>query len=154
MNLKNCTNISNVNHLRNLIELDASGGCGLNDDGIKDLQNLRILNASNITNAYARYGKYITNINHMKNLVELDAAGNYCCLSDDGIKGLTNLKKLKLSCNLKITDLNHLSKLTELIANENIILDNNSIKGLVNLQKMNLRNCTNISNINHLKHIT
>ena len=77
--------------MTNLIELNASYGCGIGDNGIKDL-NLVILNADG--------NSKITNVNHMSKLKELDA--NFDCgIDDDGIKDL-NLIKLAAEYNQKI----------------------------------------------------
>jgi hypothetical protein len=105
--------ITNVNHMQNLSELDASCS-GINDIGIIKL-NLEKLNIS-------RNNK-ISNLNHMNKLVELDASG--CSgIYDNGIKHL-NLIKLNVMFNKNITNINHMDKLTELIASGCSGIDDN-----------------------------
>jgi len=79
------------------MSLDASLNCGIDDEGIKDLnlERLQIYDNSKITNA-----------NHMTKLKELDASDN-CGIDDGGIKNL-NLKKLNVYNNTKITNVNHI----------------------------------------------
>jgi hypothetical protein len=80
--------------MNNLSELYASGNsCGVNDDGIKNL-NLEILEADS--------NPKITNVNHMRNLSELDASNN-SGIDDFGIKKI-NLKKLKAYNNANISN--------------------------------------------------
>ena len=93
------TNISNINHMKNLIELDCEN-CGINDNGIKDLYNLKNLKAS--------YNKNITNINHMKNLIELEAR--------DASGELYNLQMLNFSFNKNIKDINHMENLIHIFS--------------------------------------
>ena len=97
LNLWNCTHISNINQLKNLTELDASGGnCVINDNGIKDLENLIILKALDNRN--------ITCVNHLQNLEKLDASG-FCGINDNGMSKLLKLKSLYFYRNEKITNL-------------------------------------------------
>jgi hypothetical protein len=104
-------NITNVNHLKKLITLDASGiTCGINNLGIKDL-NLKKLDISNNTNIY--------NINHMQDsLIELHAC--YNSIDDFGISKLNNIQKLNVYHNKNIKNINHMTKLYELNASGNI----------------------------------
>jgi len=62
LNASNNKNITNINHMTKLKELDASGGCGIDDKGISNL-NLEKLDICN--------NHKITNVNHMSNLQEL-----------------------------------------------------------------------------------
>ena len=54
--------ITNVNHMTNLKDLDASGNCGIDNDGIKNI-NPEKLNIE--------YNGKITDVKHMTNLKEL-----------------------------------------------------------------------------------
>ena len=76
--------ITNINHMTKLKELVAQGSCGINDEGINNLNNIEIL--------YVGDNSKITNINHMTKLKELDAQGT-CGISDEGIISLNNLEK-------------------------------------------------------------
>jgi hypothetical protein len=78
--------------MNNLIELYANEYSGINDNGIKNV-NLIKLNANNNSN--------ITNVNHMNKLKELFAHGR-SGISDEGINKL-NLSTLHAYNNLKIT---------------------------------------------------
>jgi flagellin-specific chaperone FliS len=94
--------IYNVNHMENIIELDASYNCGISDEGIKNLKNLQKLCATD--------NFKIKNINHMtQSLIELDASYD-CGISDEGITKL-NLQILYSHCNEKIKNVNHMNKL-------------------------------------------
>src|SRR5205807_10203704 len=68
--------ITNINHMTNLKKLCAKGSCGINDNGIQNL-NLIELNAHD--------NSKITNVNHMTNLKKLWANLD-CGINDDGIK--------------------------------------------------------------------
>ena len=92
--------ITNVNYMTKLQVLHAGNDCGIDDNGIKDL-NLIELNAFN--------NSKITNVNHMTKLQILYARGD-CGIDDNGIKDL-NLIKLDSSDNSKITTVNHMTKL-------------------------------------------
>jgi hypothetical protein len=104
LNASNNKNITNVNHMSKLIELDASGKCGINDYGIEKL-NLVKLNANN--------NLKITNVNHMNKLIELYACG-ICGIDDYGIEKI-NLLFLNAYKNSQITNINHMNKLIECI---------------------------------------
>ena len=71
----------------------------MNDNGIKDLENLIILNAS--------YNTKITCVNHLQKLKNLDASG-ICGIDDNGISKLLKLKSLNFHRNGKITNLNNI----------------------------------------------
>jgi len=64
LNAKGNRNITDVNHMTKLKVLDASSVCGIDDDGIKNL-NLEILIVDS--------NDKIKNIKHMTNLKELSA---------------------------------------------------------------------------------
>ena len=98
--LPNCINISNINYLKNLTELNASGyNCGVNDYGIKDLENLIILKASD--------NRKITCVNHLQKLEKLDASFS-CGIDENGINKLLKLKSLYFYRNEKIINLNNI----------------------------------------------
>jgi hypothetical protein len=137
-------NITNINHLKKLIKLDASEDSGIDDKGITDL-NLVLLDASD--------NPKITNINHMDKLIELYAWGNYG-ISDFGIKNLYNIKILDVNYNSKINDINHMNNLIELYARgpKCGITD----KGIQNLNKIKILDTnynSNIININHMQNL-
>ena len=92
--------ITNVNHMINLKILDASGDCGINDNGIKNI---------NLEKLYVSYNHKITNVNHMTKLKILDASCG-CGIDDDGIEDL-NLEYLNAVANPKITSENHMTNL-------------------------------------------
>ena len=75
-------------------ELLASGDCGIDDEGIKNI-NLAELSANN--------NPKITNVNHMTKLKILYASRN-CGIGDYGIKDV-NLEKLHRNNNLKISNI-------------------------------------------------
>jgi len=81
--------------LTNLIELKASKECGLEDEGITNLVNLKKLDVSD--------NYRITDINYMINLIESYACGNKCGLENKSIINLYYLKILDASDNHKIT---------------------------------------------------
>ena len=81
--------------MTNLVKLNASWNCGLNDDGISQLNLVKLNVLGN---------PKITNINYMTNLVKLNAAWN-CGLTDEGICKL-NLVKLDVYGNPKISCIN------------------------------------------------
>ena len=119
LNAKYNEKITNVNHMTNLQILDASWECGIDDNGIKNL-NLIKLNASD--------NPKITDVNHMTNLQILYAYW-YCGIDDNGIKNI-NLIKLYASYNSKITNINHMTNLQILHASANSGIDDNGIKNL------------------------
>ena len=132
--------MTNINHMTNLQILDASYNCGLDDNGIKDL-NLIELDVSD--------NPKITNVNHMTNLQILNASFN-CGIDDNGIKNL-NLIELNASDNPKITNINHMTNLKILDASRNCGINHNNIKNL-NLIEIYIYNNQKIK-INNLRHI-
>jgi hypothetical protein len=74
LNASNNKKITNIDHMNNLIELDAGWDCGITNKGLQKI-NLIILNANN--------NNKITNVNHMDKLIELDAGWN-CGIDDNG----------------------------------------------------------------------
>jgi hypothetical protein len=84
--------VTNVNHMTNLKILFATGGSGIDDNGIKDL-NLAVLDVWGNTQ--------ITNLNHMTNLKILSAQG-YNGINNNSIKDL-NLNELYCTGNDQIS---------------------------------------------------
>ena len=78
----------------NLIELDASDDCGIDNIGLKCLFNLTSLDASR--------NEKITDINHLTNLKILFSLDD-CGIGDDGIKLLKNLQFVSTNKKSKIT---------------------------------------------------
>ena len=75
---------------------------GINDEGIINLNNLDILNASN--------NSKITDINHTTKLRELNASGT--C----GIVNLDNLEILDMDKNYQIRNIKHMAKIRKIYA--------------------------------------
>ena len=86
-----------------LEELYAESSCGINDAGIKQCKNIKILNINN--------NHKITNINFLVDLQELDACGSECGIDDKGMEQCKKIKKLNVHLNDKISDVEHLVKL-------------------------------------------
>ena len=59
LNTCDCHKITNINHMRNLKKLIAFGDCGIDDNGIKNL---------NLIELYSHNNPKITNVSHMTNL--------------------------------------------------------------------------------------
>lgn len=99
--------ITNVNHLKHLIKLDAQGeSCGLTDIGLKDCIELQIL--------YTGDNPKITTVNHFKSLRVLGVSSN-SGITNEGFKDCINITRLIVHENPKITNISHLIKLTDLI---------------------------------------
>ena len=90
LNVTDNQKITNINHMRKIKILNASGDCGINNESIK-LINPEILIAHGNTK--------ITNINHMTNLRELYAR-NTCGIDNNCIKNI-NLEILDIQNNQK-----------------------------------------------------
>lgn len=133
-------NITDLNKFTTLTCLDLSNNRKINDNEIMCLSNLRILKASR---------SLITQFSPFKLLVELDISN--CQLIDDQCLQieLPLLKKLNISDNESITDLNQFPGLEELIATW-CDIDNQGIKNLVNLKSLNVSNCPNITDLSYL----
>jgi hypothetical protein len=84
-------NITSVNHLVYLEELDASWECGINDDGLQ-ITSLKKLDVNG--------NERVKNIQHMAGLKTLFAIGK-CGLSNEGLLGL-KLEMLDSHGNTKI----------------------------------------------------
>ena len=82
--MRNNINITNLNHLQLLQELNISGKyCTVNEEGISELRNIKKLNLCN--------NKNITNLNHFQLLEELNISGN-CDANHEEISKLRNIK--------------------------------------------------------------
>jgi hypothetical protein len=116
------------------------------DDEMKYFTNLTLLNLD--------YNQIITNngIKGLSNLTSLVLSEN---VSDNGIKGLTNLTLLNLGYNEDITNsgIKCLTKLTSLYLSLNKVIDDDGIKGLTNLTKLNL-GFNNVIKDNGIKGLT
>jgi uncharacterized protein YutD len=141
LNAYNNPNITNVNYMEKLIELNASSNCGITNEGIKNIK---------LTKLKAYNNTQITNINHMaKSLVELDVSWR-CGINNEGIKNLKNIRKLCISNNKNINDINHMKKLIELDAScFDCGLTDSGIKEL-NLKILYSTGNKKIKNVNHM----
>lgn len=130
-----------------------------------------------ITKLKLRWNTSVTDINHLSKLEILDATGGWmqsiyvpdcgycldeeenlfnncggiCILSDKGIRKLTNLRNIDISCNRNITSLNHCKKLKVLTARSYSGLTNEGISKLYNLEDVDLTDNQKINRIDHLK---
>lgn len=141
LNLNGNLYVTDINHLKNLKELDAHGSCKLNNNGIKEL-NIKTLKVSDNPN--------ITDITHMTDIVYLDASGN-CGLTDEGIKNI-NPRFLKVADNPDITNVNDMSNLRYLDASGSCGIND---KGLLNVNLKHLIACDNpkITKIDHMSNL-
>lgn len=141
LNVSNNLQVTNINHLEYLEELNASGmNCGVSDYMMRFLDNIKILNVSN--------NPKVTHIWHMKNLEKLNASGSNCGIDDVSISDL-NLKVLIAFNNPNITNVNHMDKLEELNAMGNCGIDSNGIAKL-NLKILLCWGNKKIKSINHM----
>jgi len=141
LNIKNNKNITNVNHLSKLEELNISWFCGVDQKGIKDLKLVKKLNAE--------CNSKIKDVNHLDKLEELNISWN-CGVNQEGIKELKLIKNLNAHNNDKIKDVNHLDKLEELDISWNCGVNQEGIKYLKLVKKLNTFNNDKITDINHL----
>ena len=84
--------IKNVNHLTKLKILDCSRNCGIDQEGIKDVQLIEEL--------YTNNNKKIINVNHLTKLKILDCSYD-CGIDQEGIKDLQLIENLKACDNRK-----------------------------------------------------
>lgn len=129
-----------VNHLQNLIELDASHNSQLYDHGIIMLTKLKKLNVS--------HNYLITNINHMTQLIELRASGLHCRLDTHGICDLRNLELLEADNNANISDVNHLIKLTYLDVRDSSGISDEGMINVRNLKRFTSERNSKITRLN------
>ena len=78
LDISNNNNVTSVNKMTKLQILDAPGNCGVDDNGIKDI---------NLVELHAPDNPKITNVNHMTKLQILDASSTSGII-DDGIKAI------------------------------------------------------------------
>ena len=102
LNANHNKKIKNINHLTKLKILDCSWNCGIDQEGIKELQLIEELNANN--------NEKIKNVNHLTKLKILDCSYN-CGIDQEGINDLRFIEKLNTWYNNKIINVNHLTKL-------------------------------------------
>ena len=108
LNIWDHKEITNLNCLTRLEKLWVGGLCGVNDEGIINLTNLKKITA---------YGNpRITNLNHMTQLEYLNVGDACCGIGDAGIYNLTSLTELNASSNKRITNVNHMARLEILYA--------------------------------------
>jgi len=145
LNINNNVNITNVNHLDKLEELDISsnlGHCGVNQEGIKKLKLIKNLNTCS--------NDKITDVNHLEKLEELNISWN-CGVSQKGIKNLKLIKNLNAHDNDKIKDVNHLDKLEILnIGSEICGVNQEGIKDLKSVKFLTAYDNDKIKDVNHL----
>jgi len=89
----------------------------------------------------------------MTNLKVLIAGGfnGDCGIGDDGIKDI-NLEKLEASCNQKISNVNHMTNLKELLARNDCGIDDRGIIN-INLEKLDADCNPRITNVNHMTNL-
>jgi len=87
------TNITDVNHLDYLEELDASWDCGIHSQGLKNITSLKVLDVNG--------NPHVKNIKHMSKLEKLHAK-SICGIGNEDIKDL-KLKYLDAEMNSNIT---------------------------------------------------
>lgn len=170
--------IYDINHLIYLVELDCSSEpkkinanyleyknrSSITDYNIKNLNRLKVLRSNSNENV----GR---DLSCFPNLEYFECYNSDCGVTDNSLINLPNLKTLKCSCNKNLTNINHLTSLTELdCSSTNIknidkltnleILDcafNKQISDdvLINLKKLVSLNImsTNIKHINHLTNL-
>src|SRR2546430_1475517 len=91
--VKNNPYVKDISWMTNLRELDASENCGIDQNGIKGLNLIKLKVYNN---------PKIQDVSWMTNLRKLDSSWN-CGIDQNGIKGL-NLIKLNVYGNTKIQD--------------------------------------------------
>lgn len=140
LNADSNINVTNVNHLSRLKKLNAEYICGINDEGIKDL-NLYELDASN--------NRKITNVNHMNNLKILQIYGD-SGINNNGLRYI-NLIELNIGENDNIKDISHMTNLKILDASH-CNIRNKHIKSL-DLIQLSIVGSKFITKINHMKNL-
>lgn len=141
LSVNNNSTITSINHLTKLQILYASGNCGISDGNTSSQWNRINLNAM------------YTNLSVGGNIALDDIYPNMNAehIYTDGIKSLTNLTKLNVKNNMKITDIAHLINLRTLIASgDDCRIGNHSIKSLTGLTELNADFNKKITNVNHL----
>lgn len=119
LNACNNSKITNVSHMKSLKKLNARGDCGIDDEGIANLDLVKF---------NARHNSKITNVSFMKSLKILDAS-SHCGINNEGIIGL-NLVELYVCYNSKITNVSFMKSLQILDASETCGIDDEGITGL------------------------
>jgi hypothetical protein len=136
LNAVNNNNITNVNHLVNLIELNINNNNKITD--FSHLINLQILYCKGKCKMFMSSSdddEKLINLNHLINLRILHCVGD-CEIDNNSISRLTNLTELNCSKNEYITNINHLVNLKILRAEDKCGIDNNGFELLTNLTKL------------------
>ena len=120
-------NISNINHLTNLLFLEISGGhTQIHQSSIINLTNLTYLNIETNTQ--------ITNLSHLPNLSHLKCYG-----TNIDITKLYKLHTLELFSKMANIDISHLTNLFQLYASKSFITRNkiiiNNLSNLIHLNE-------------------
>jgi len=155
LDISNCPQIKN-NHIEKLVNLETLclydennmciGNC-ISNDGIKYLTKLKMLNVNG--------NRYITELDHLVNLQVLHAGNDpmydfgFCAINNTSIKNLTNLTELDIQCNEHVNDISSLTNLKILNACASNI-DDKSIKYMTKLVKLDISQNEHITNIFHL----
>ena len=142
LSLGPCSKVTQIQHIKKLRELNASGcHCKIDDECIRNI---------NLEKLIAYDNPKITNVNHMTNLKELNAGGN-CGINNEGIS-CVNLEVFDASFNRKITNVNHMSNLKVLDASYNCGIDDQGIIN-VNLEVLDAESNSKISKVNHMSNL-
>lgn len=135
--------ITDIENFPNLIKLNLSGKCGVNQEKLECL-----MFPDKIIEINAFNNKTISDLSIFSNLRVLHAGG-ICNVDQQSISKIKNLKELYIQHNRNITDVNHLKDL--------VILDISACyvdqKGISNLTKLEVLNITNnfcVTDVNHL----
>lgn len=96
--------ITDISHLTNLIELNASLGTRLSDN--------HTLSCLKLEKLIAKSNENFIDLNHLTNLKILNISGN-CKMTNDGIKNCTQIAKLNIR-GTNINNINHLVNLRKL----------------------------------------
>ena len=142
--------ITNVNHLSELIKLNATLS-NISQTGISKLHNLLELDAK----CALSDNNNITNVNHLKKLQKLNIGSVMCRIGQNWINELTELIVLNAEYNRMVKDVNHLKKLKYLNAGSfNFVdceIDQAGISELYNLIEVNISGNTKIKCLKHCK---
>ena len=133
--------INDVSFMKNLKKLNASDECGIDQNGIKEL-DLFELNAN--------YNIKIKDVSFMKNLKILYANG-MCGINQNGIKEL-DLIELHVDDNKKIKDISFMKNLKILYAGEECRINQNGI-GELDLIELYVGNNKRIKNVSFMKNL-
>jgi hypothetical protein len=140
-----CKNLTNINHLINLVKLKLRGGHKLNQSGINELTQLRILHIEDTPTKI--------DLSHFTNLTYLNISRyNGDNIDNDTLKPLVKLVTLATGPVENLTDINHLINLRYLDIGIECGLTNYGISKLVGLTTLTVKNT--ISDISTLVNLT